>query len=215
MASTVTGVLIRAAAHRYQSLLCCCAIPEDPTHAQHCPNSRAARRYLNDLTARFKRPVWLTETACPNPGGALANQVTYMRAALGLMDAMPSIERCAGQGGPASSLLHAGRVSDSFSLGSDSGTQMLVSHLALVHSACLTPWRACRYAWFSPHAEAFAWLGGGTAGSPSLLTPGGALTALGRIYLGLVRRPAALHALARAQCCCTGRHAPPPVNNNL
>ncbi len=59
------------------------------------PEARGARRYLNDLVAKFRRPVWLTETACPNPGGALANQVSYMRAALSIMDAMPSVERCA------------------------------------------------------------------------------------------------------------------------
>lgn len=53
------------------------------------------RRYLNDLATRFKRPVWLTETACPNNGGPLSNQITYMRGALSVMDAMPSVERCA------------------------------------------------------------------------------------------------------------------------
>ncbi len=61
----------------------------------HHPKARGVRRYLNDLVAKFKRPVWLTETACPNPGGALANQISYMRAALSIMDAMPSVERCA------------------------------------------------------------------------------------------------------------------------
>ena len=46
-----------------------------------------------------------------------------------------------------------------------------------------------RYAWFAPHAETFAWLGGGQAGSPALLTLTSPpqLTALGQIYAGLVR----------------------------
>lgn len=39
--------------------------------------------------------MWLTETACPNNGGPLSNQITYMRGALSVMDAMPSVERCA------------------------------------------------------------------------------------------------------------------------
>ncbi|KAK9843740.1 hypothetical protein WJX81_004538 [Elliptochloris bilobata] len=111
------------------------------THLYTC-NAQYLQWFLNDIATRFKRPVWLTETACPNNGGALGNQISYMRAALSAMDAMPSVER---------------------------------------------------YAWFAPHADAFAWLGGGQAGSPSLLTSSSPpqLTTLGRIYMGLASdRPA-------------------------
>ena len=47
------------------------------------------------MVTHFQRPIWLTETACPNDGGALATQISYMRAALDVMDGMPSVERCA------------------------------------------------------------------------------------------------------------------------
>lgn len=47
------------------------------------------------MVTHFQRPVWLTETACPNDGGALVTQISYMRGALDVMDAMPSVERCA------------------------------------------------------------------------------------------------------------------------
>ena len=52
-------------------------------------------RYLNDMVSHFQRPIWLTETACPNDGGALATQISYMRGALDVLDAMPGVERCA------------------------------------------------------------------------------------------------------------------------
>ncbi len=47
------------------------------------------------MVSHFQRPIWLTETACPNDGGALATQIGYMRGALDVMDAMPGVERCA------------------------------------------------------------------------------------------------------------------------
>ena len=31
------------------------------------------------MVTHFQRPIWLTETACPNDGGALATQISYMR----------------------------------------------------------------------------------------------------------------------------------------
>lgn len=52
-------------------------------------------RFINDLVARYNRPVWLTEFACPNEGGTLDRQITYMRSALKVLDDTEAVERYA------------------------------------------------------------------------------------------------------------------------
>ena len=60
--------------------------------------------YVAEL-ARYGRPVWLTELACPRgPGaGGEAAQAAYMAAALDVLDRDRAVERCA----PHLSAVHA------------------------------------------------------------------------------------------------------------
>lgn len=57
--------------------------------------------YVAEL-ARYGRPVWLTELACPlGPGAANEGaQAAYMAAALGVLDHERAVERCAGPHAP-------------------------------------------------------------------------------------------------------------------
>ena len=50
-----------------------------------------------DELARYGRPVWLTEFACPlGPrAGGEAAQAAYMADALAVLDDAPAVERCA------------------------------------------------------------------------------------------------------------------------
>lgn len=52
-------------------------------------------RYLNDIWERYRRPIWLTELACPNEKGPLSRQISFMRGALKVLDEDDAVERCA------------------------------------------------------------------------------------------------------------------------
>ena len=37
---------------------------------------------VQGLTARYKRPIWITEFNCPNKGKSLEREISFMRSAL-------------------------------------------------------------------------------------------------------------------------------------
>ncbi len=70
-------------------------LPTPPRAADAC-SPRYLAAYVDEL-ARYGRPVWLTEFACPlGPrAGGEATQAAYMANALAVLDDAPAVERCA------------------------------------------------------------------------------------------------------------------------
>ena len=63
------------------------------THMYTC-NAQYLEFYLNDVSSRYGRPIWLTEVACPNENGTLARQIHFMRSALKALDEDAAVARC-------------------------------------------------------------------------------------------------------------------------
>lgn len=58
-----------------------CRVDFITAHIYTC-NVDAIRSYVQSLSLRYNRPVWLTEFNCPNYKGSLERQINFMQKAL-------------------------------------------------------------------------------------------------------------------------------------
>ena len=71
-----------------------CRVDFMATHFYTC-SAQYLQYYLNDVSGRYNRSVWLTEWACPNENGTLARQIRFMRQGLNVLDGDDAVQRCA------------------------------------------------------------------------------------------------------------------------
>jgi len=69
-----------------------CQIDFITTHIYTC-NVTQFTDYLDTIIKNYKKPVWLTEFACPAAGQPISVEVNFMKAALAYLDNNPMIER--------------------------------------------------------------------------------------------------------------------------
>jgi hypothetical protein len=71
-----------------------CQIDFITTHIYTC-NVTEFTGYLDTIISTYKKPVWLTEWACPAAGQPINVELTFLKAALAYLDNNPMIERYA------------------------------------------------------------------------------------------------------------------------